>query len=103
MKLIRSYRFRREAFKMLTVSFVVLIGGFGIAAAFDWIAGKDATFALRALWSASLILLLLGVLLLLIWLGYSRCGKAPGTSKLKSGVPSLPPAPRGAFWGAVVL
>jgi hypothetical protein len=68
-KLIRAYRFRREALKMLGVFFVIFIGGFTAVAGFDWITGKDASPILSAIWFASLLLVALAVLSLLIWLG----------------------------------
>jgi hypothetical protein len=68
-KLIRAYRFRREALKMLGVFFAIFIGGFTAVAGFDWITGKDASLALSALSFAFLFLVSLAVLSLLIWFG----------------------------------
>jgi hypothetical protein len=66
-KLIRGYRFLREARKMFVVFVLVWIGGFLAEAGFDWIRGKDPSIALTALGLTSLILPVIAVLLFLIW------------------------------------
>lgn len=67
MKLIRGYRFRREARKMLAAFALVWVGGFLAEAGFDWLRGKDPSIALTALGLTSLLLPVIAVFLLLIW------------------------------------
>ena len=67
MKLIRGYRFRREALKMLAAFALVWVGGFLVEAGFDWMRGKDPSMALTALGLTSLLLPMIAVFLFLIW------------------------------------
>ncbi|MGZ5925217.1 MAG: hypothetical protein ACXWLJ_00960 [Rhizomicrobium sp.] len=63
MKLMRGYRFRREAFKMLKAFLLVFIGAFAIEAAMDWANGRSPSMPLIALAaSACLFMLVAGVL-----------------------------------------
>lgn len=39
--MIRGYRFRREAIKMMKVFFVVWLGGFLLLAGINWLAGRN--------------------------------------------------------------
>lgn len=68
-KLIRGYRFKREAIRMLTTFLVVWIGGFGLLAGCDWLWGKDTGAALTALGLTALLLPLIAAFLFLIWAG----------------------------------
>jgi hypothetical protein len=62
-KLMRGYRFRREAFKMLKAFLLVFIGAFAIEAAMDWAKGQSPSVPLIALAaSACLFMLVAGVL-----------------------------------------
>ena len=67
MKLIRGYRFRREALKMLAAFALGWAGGFLVEAGFDWMRGKDPSMALTALGLTSLLLPMIAVFLFLIW------------------------------------
>lgn len=69
MKLMRAYRFKREAFKMFGVFFMIWLGAFIAVTAFNWIKGEGASLAQVALGVASLSLLLLAIVLFLIWFG----------------------------------
>jgi len=41
LKLIRGYRFRREAIRMMKMFFIVWMGGFVLLAGMTWLAGRD--------------------------------------------------------------
>ncbi len=67
MKLIRGYRFKREAILILKTFLVVWIGGFGLVAGCEWLWGKDTAAALMALGLTALLLPLIAIFLFLIW------------------------------------
>lgn len=69
MKLIRGYRFKREAILMLKTFLVVWIGGFSLLAACEWLWGKDVSLALAALGVSAVLLPVIGALLFLLWAG----------------------------------
>ena len=63
MKLMRGYRFRREAFKLLKAFLLVFIGAFAVEAVMDWAKGRPPSVPLIALAaSACLFMLVAGVL-----------------------------------------
>ena len=63
MKLMRGYRFRREAFKLLKAFILVFVGAFAIEAVMDWAQGAAPRVPLLALaLSACLFMLVAGVL-----------------------------------------
>ncbi len=66
-KLIRGYRFKREAIRMLKTFLVVWIGGFGLLAGCEWLWGKDMKAALTALGLTALLLPLIAAFLFLVW------------------------------------
>jgi hypothetical protein len=68
-KLIRGYRFKREAIRMLKTFLVVWIGGFGLLAGCEWLWGKDTWAAVAALSLTALLLPLIAGFLFLIWAG----------------------------------
>jgi hypothetical protein len=62
-KLMRGYRFRREAFKMLKAFLLVFIAAFAVEAAMDWAKGQPPSVPLLALaLSACLFMLVAAVL-----------------------------------------
>jgi uncharacterized membrane protein len=62
-KLMRGYRFRREAFKLLKAFLLVFVGAFAIEAVMDWAQGKPPSVPMMALaLSACLFMLVAGVL-----------------------------------------
>ena len=67
LKLIRGYRFRREAIKMMKVFFVIWIGGFLLLAGLNWLAGKSPMPYLIGLGLTGWILPALAGLLYAIW------------------------------------
>ena len=67
LKLIRGYRFRREAIKMMKVFFVIWVGGFLLLAAFNWFAGKSPMPYLIGLGLTGWILPALAGVLYAIW------------------------------------
>jgi hypothetical protein len=78
-KLIRGYRFRREARRMLVVFALVWIGGFLVEAGFDWLRGKDPSIALTALVLTSFLLPVIGACLFLIWAAIRAVEKRHGS------------------------
>lgn len=66
MKLMRGYRFRREALKMLKVFLLVWFGGFSLEAGFDWLRGKDPSLSLIALVISSVLFMLFAAVLFAI-------------------------------------
>ena len=67
LKLIRGYRFRREAIKMMKVFFMVWIGGFLLLAGINWLAGRSPMPYLIGLGLTGWILPVLAGLLYAIW------------------------------------
>ncbi|MBS0281353.1 MAG: hypothetical protein JSR25_09340 [Proteobacteria bacterium] len=66
MKLMRGYRFRREAFTMLRVFLLVFLGAFAIEAFSDWTRGRSLEKPVTALAVAALIFMLLAAVVLVI-------------------------------------
>ena len=69
MKLIRGYRFKREAILMLKTFLVVWIGGFGLLAGCEWLWGRDTRAAVAALGLTVILLPVIAAFLFLIWAG----------------------------------
>ena len=67
MRLIRGYRFRREAIKMMKVFFVVWLGGFLLLAGINWLAGKNPAPYLIGLGLTGWILPVLAGVLYAVW------------------------------------
>ena len=79
MKLMRGYRFRREAFKMLKAFLLVFVGAFAVEAAADWAKGRPLSVPLVALAaSACLFMLVAGVLFAVDAVIQSSEKKKPG-------------------------
>ena len=66
MKLMRGYRFRREAFTMLRAFLLVFLGAFALEALSAWARGRDLDMALTALAMSGLIFMALAIALLII-------------------------------------
>ncbi len=66
MKLMRGYRFRREAFTMLRVFLMVFLGAFAIEIFSDWTRGRSLEKPVTALAVSALIFMLLAAVLLVI-------------------------------------
>ncbi|MBN9544313.1 MAG: hypothetical protein J0I19_02490 [Alphaproteobacteria bacterium] len=66
MKLMRGYRFRREAFTMLRAFLLVFLGAFFLEALSDWSRGRSLGIPLAALAVSALIFMLLAAVLLII-------------------------------------
>lgn len=61
--MMRGYRFRREAFKMMKAFLLVWIGGFLFEAGLDWLRGRSPSLGIAALAiSACLFMLVAAVL-----------------------------------------
>ena len=69
MKLMRGYRFRREAFTMLRAFLLVFLGAFVLEALSDWTRGRNLDIPLTALILSALIFMLLAAVLLIIDVG----------------------------------
>jgi hypothetical protein len=65
-KLMRGYRFRREAFKMLKAFLLVFIGAFAIEAAMDWSKGLSPSVPLLALAASACLFMLVAAILLAV-------------------------------------
>ena len=59
MKLMRGYRFRREAFTMLRAFLLVFLGAFAVEVFSDWTRGRSLEKPVTALVVAALIFMLL--------------------------------------------
>jgi len=66
MKLMRGYRFRREAFKMLKAFLLVFAAAFAVEALSDWARGKTLDVPLAALTVSALIFMLAAAVLFMI-------------------------------------
>ena len=66
MKLMRGYRFRREAFTMLRAFLLVFLGAFAVEAFSDWARGRSLDIPMTALGVSALIFMLLAAVLLVI-------------------------------------
>lgn len=66
MKLMRGYRFRREAFAMLRAFLVVFLGAFALEALSDWARGRTLLMPVTALALSAMIFLALAAVLLAI-------------------------------------
>ena len=77
-KLIRGYRFRREAIKMMKVFFVVWLGGFLLLAGLNWLAGKDPMPYLMGLGLTGWMLPVLAGLLYAAWAAIRTIEKRQG-------------------------
>jgi uncharacterized membrane protein YhhN len=66
MKLMRGYRFRREAFTMLRAFLLVFLGAFAIEIFSDWARGKSLEIPVTALVVAALIFMALAAVLTVI-------------------------------------
>lgn len=66
MKLMRGYRFRREAFAMLRAFLLVFLGAFAVEAFSDWARGRSLEKPLTALVVGALIFMLLAAAVLAI-------------------------------------
>ena len=66
MKLMRGYRFRREAFTMLRAFLLVFLGAFFLEALSDWARGRAPDTPVMALILSGLIFMLLAMVLLII-------------------------------------
>ncbi len=66
MKLMRGYRFRREAFKMLKAFLLVWIAAFGIEVMSDWAKGQMPSVPMLALALSALAFMLLAAALLAV-------------------------------------
>jgi len=75
---IRGYRFRREAIKMMKMFFVVWMGGFLLLAAVNWASGKNPLPYLIGLGLTGWILPALAGLLYAIWAMIRRHEKKQG-------------------------
>lgn len=65
MKLMRGYRFRREAFTMLRAFLLVFLGAFAIEALMDWARGRTLHVPFIALTISAIIFMLLAAALLI--------------------------------------
>ena len=77
-KLIRGYRFRREAIRMMKVFFMVWMGGFLLLAGLNWLAGKSPMPYLIGLGLTGWILPVLAGLLYAIWAAIRTLEKKQG-------------------------
>ncbi|MES2253741.1 MAG: hypothetical protein V4559_01725 [Pseudomonadota bacterium] len=66
MKLMRGYRFRREAFKMLKAFLAVFVIAFAVEALSDWGQGKTLDRPLAALTVSALVFMLASAVLFAI-------------------------------------
>jgi hypothetical protein len=66
MKLMRGYRFRREALTMLRAFLMVFLGAFAVEAVLDWARGRTLGMPITALTVSALIFMLLAAVLFLI-------------------------------------
>ena len=66
MKLMRGYRFRREAFTMLRAFLIVFVAAFAVEALSDWARGRTLIMPVTALALSGMIFLLLAAALLVI-------------------------------------
>jgi predicted PurR-regulated permease PerM len=66
MKLMRGYRFRREAFKMLKAFLAVFVIAFAVEALSDWAQGKTLDRPLTALTVSALVFMLAAAVLFVI-------------------------------------
>jgi hypothetical protein len=66
MKLMRGYRFRREAFTMLRAFLLVFLGAFAVEAFSDWARGRSLEKPVTALVMGALIFMLLAAVVLVI-------------------------------------
>jgi hypothetical protein len=64
--MMRGYRFRREAFKMLKVFLLVWIAGFAAEGVLDWLRGGTFVFAITALALSALVFMLIAAVLFAI-------------------------------------
>jgi hypothetical protein len=64
--MMRGYRFRREAFKMLKVFLLVWIGCFAAQGALDWLRGGNFDLAITALALSALVFMLVAAVLFVI-------------------------------------
>jgi uncharacterized membrane protein required for colicin V production len=64
--MMRGYRFRREAFKMLKVFLLVWIGGFIAEGALDWLRGGTPDLAITALALSAMVFMLVAAVLFVI-------------------------------------
>ena len=64
--MMRGYRFRREAFKMLKVFSLVWIVGFATKGALDWLDGRGPGMAITALALSALVFMLIAAVLFAI-------------------------------------
>jgi putative effector of murein hydrolase LrgA (UPF0299 family) len=78
MKLMRGYRFRREAFKMLKAFLAVFFAAFVIEAVSDWVQGRAPAVPLVALALSALISMLITAGLLVIDIYIRRHEKKHG-------------------------
>ncbi len=63
MKLMRGYRFRREAITMLRAFLLVFLGAFAIEAFLDWVRGRGLGKPVMALAVSAVLFLLLAAML----------------------------------------
>ena len=66
MKLMRGYRFRREAFTMLRAFLLVFVGAFALEALSAWSRGRNLDMALTALALSGVIFMVLATVLLIV-------------------------------------
>ncbi len=66
MKLMRGYRFRREAFKMLRAFLAVFVGAFALEALSGWAWDKTLSVPLMALAASALVFMLIAAVLFAI-------------------------------------
>jgi hypothetical protein len=66
MKLMRGYRFRREAFTMLRAFLLVFLGAFLLEALSDWARGRGLDKPVMALIVSALVFMTLAAVLLVI-------------------------------------
>ena len=78
MKLIRGYRFRREAIKMMKVFFVVWMGGFLLLAGLNMLSGRSPMPYLIGLGLTGWMLPALAGVLYAIWVTIRRIEKKQG-------------------------
>ena len=66
MKLMRGYRFRREAFTMLRAFLIVFVAAFAVEAVSDWARGRTLIMPVTALALSGMVFLALAAALLVI-------------------------------------